>query len=199
MDKLFKIIICLVLFLTGLMIYEHFFQNRVPSEIVPGGSEETLVPERPSKPEVKVPEETQKQETVYVYFLKTDKNKVQYLTPVQRKLPEGVSRVKFCVTQLLNGPSNYEDDKGVYTAVPDGVRLISVNESANSVTVDLSADFGSGGGSDSIYSRMRQLIKTVLANTDKDFYLKINGKRTDVIGGEGITFTQPLTENSLDE
>ena len=63
----------------------------------------------------------------------------------------------------------------------------------------MASSFAYGGGSDSLYSRLRQLIKTVLANSDKPVYLYLDGKQANVVGGEGLTISQPLKENSLDE
>ena len=69
----------------------------------------------------------------------------------------------------------------------------------NKIVIDLSSDFQYGGGTDSIYSRMMQLIKTSITNTEnKKIYLYLDGKQVNVIGGEGIMITQPLTEQSLE-
>ena len=60
------------------------------------------------------------------------------------------------------------------------------------------AAFENGGGTDSLYKRLNQLIKTAKRNTNKPVYLYIEGNKAEVIGGEGIMITQPLNENSLD-
>ena len=65
--------------------------------------------------------------------------------------------------------------------------------------IDLSSNFESGGGAESTYSRVKQIIKTAKANTSLPVYLFINGSQANVIGGEGIMIKQPLTEKSLDE
>ena len=63
----------------------------------------------------------------------------------------------------------------------------------------MSSDFQYGGGTDSVYSRMMQLIKTAINNSeDKKVYLYLDGKQVNFIGGEGIMITQPLSEKSLD-
>ena len=59
--------------------------------------------------------------------------------------------------------------------------------------------FESGGGAESTYVRVKQIIKTVNANTSTPTYLYINGKQANVIGGEGIMIKQPLSERSFDE
>ncbi len=97
------------------------------------------------------------------------------------------------------GPKGSEKSQGVYSEIPTSTRLIGVQETANKVIVNLSDNFEFGGGTDSVYKRLYQLIKTVKKNTDKPVYLHINGKQADVIGGDGIMITQPLSENSISE
>ena len=60
-------------------------------------------------------------------------------------------------------------------------------------------DGKAGGGTESTYTRIKQLIKTAKANTNLPVYLYINGRQADVIGGEGIMLKQPLSERSLDD
>ena len=67
------------------------------------------------------------------------------------------------------------------------------------VIINLSANFEKGGGTDSIYKRLYQLIKTSRHNSDVPVYLYIEGQRADVIGGDGIMLNQPLSDRSLDE
>ena len=71
-------------------------------------------------------------------------------------------------------------------------------ENNDKVIINLSSDFQYGGGSDSLYSRVQQLLKTVVANTSsKNVYLYLDGQQADVIGGEGLMIKQPLQEDSL--
>ena len=63
--------------------------------------------------------------------------------------------------------------------------------------IDLNSGFNTGGGTESIYNKLYQLIRTVEANTEKPTYLFIEGKQVEVFGGEGIMITQPLSKDSL--
>ena len=66
--------------------------------------------------------------------------------------------------------------------------------------IDLSNEFQYGGGTESQYSRLHQLIQTVInLNLQKPVYLYLNGEKAEVIGGEGILITQPLSKDSLNE
>ena len=44
-------------------------------------------------------------------------------------------------------------------------------------------------------SELSNYFKTAKMNTNLPVYLQINGKQVDVIGGEGIMLTQPLSED----
>ena len=76
---------------------------------------------------------------------------------------------------------------------------MNVQERPDRVILDLSRKFENGGGTDSVYKRLYQIIKTAKRNTEKPVYLYIDGKQADVIGGDGIMISQPLSENSIGE
>lgn len=143
-----------------------------------------------------------KEEDVFVnvFFTKVLNGKDVYVA-VSRKKPKTYtgSDIEYAVKMLLSGPTNYERKQGVYSEVPATTKLISLKETPSGITVNLSSDFGYGGGGDSLYKRVYQLIKTVNHNTRKPVYLYLNGKKADVIGGEGLMLKQPLRNNSLEE
>ena len=151
--------------------------------------------ETPSKQE----EQKVQNNEIYIYLLITDKSGNQFLKPVLRTLPPKEEPLYFAINQLIQGPNAEEQKQGAYTEIPKDTKILGIVSKENSVIIDLSNTFQFGGGSDSTYARVRQLIKTVLANTNKPAYLYIEGKKADIIGGEGITLTQPLSEKSLDE
>ena len=96
-------------------------------------------------------------------------------------------------------PDDWEKSHGFASEIPNGTKIISVRESDKSIMIDLSSEFEMGGGAESIYTRIKQIIKTANANTNLPVYLYINGKQANVIGGEGIMIKQPLSEKSFDE
>lgn len=105
----------------------------------------------------------------------------------------------FAIRELMKAPSKWEKSKGLSSEIPPETRILSVREGSDNIFIDLSSAFESGGGAESTYIRVKQLIKTAKANTNQPVYLYINGKQANVIGGEGIMVRQPLTERSLDE
>ena len=106
---------------------------------------------------------------------------------------------KFAIKELVSAPSKWEKSQGFTSEIPQGTKVLSVRESNNSIMIDLSSNFESGGGAESTYTRIEQIIKTANANSSIPTYLYINGKQANVIGGEGIMIKQPLNERSFDE
>ncbi len=145
-------------------------------------------------------EQQKPQKFVTVYFLGMDKNNNSIFKTVKREVPSGKNELRYALTQLVAGPSQYEKSVGVYSEIPKNVQIMGVVESDKKIIIDVSGNIQTGGGADSLYSRFKQLIKTAIANSSpkKPIYLYIDGKQAEVIGGEGIMITQPLSENSLD-
>ena len=118
---------------------------------------------------------------------------------VKREVPKGEDKLGFAINELLKGPNIVEKTAGAYSEIPNTTKLLGIRENGNKVIIDFSSDFQYGGGTDSIYSRMMQLIKTSVENADnKKVYLYLNGKQIKFIGGEGIMISQPLSEKSLE-
>ncbi len=136
---------------------------------------------------------------VNVFFIGQNKNGEEVYKAVKRKYDPTVdgTPVKFAVTALFDGPKPEESKLGVYSEIPVGTRLLNVVDASDGVYINLSKHFETGGGTDSIYKRIFQLIKTTKYNTNKPVYLLIENEKVEVLGGDGIMITQPLTENSL--
>ncbi len=174
------------------------------------GSQDVIVdePQTPTETQVPTEEQAEKEEPkqtkdyVYVFFVAHNSKGEEVYRAVRREyVPEvdGSSRLKFALKSLVNGPSTKEKKLGVYTEVPAGTRLISVTEAPSKVVINLSGEFELGGGTDGLYKRLFQLIKTSKRNSNLPIYLQLNGTQVDVIGGEGIMINQPLTEDFANE
>ena len=138
---------------------------------------------------------------VNVFFIAQNDKKEEVYRAVKRLYDEETdgSQLRFAINNLLKGPTASEKTKGVYTEVPSSTRLISLKETPERIDINLSDDFSNGGGTEGVYKRLYQLIKTANKNANAPVYLLINGTQAEVIGGDGIMLTQPLNERSLDE
>lgn len=170
-------------------------------EIVDIPDKEVQVPpEDVPNPPAKKPEPQKQEEYVNIFFIGKNENNEEVYRAVKRVYNSEVdgSKVKYAITSLILGPKPAEKSGGVYTEIPADTRILSISEKPDKVIIDLSSEFATGGGTESVYKRLFQLIKTAKRNTDKAVFLYINGQQADVIGGDGIMITQPLSENSLD-
>lgn len=144
----------------------------------------------------------QPQQKVYVnvFFIGQNDAKEEVYKAVKRQYDETIdgSKIKFAIESLVAGPRPNEREKGVYSEIPAGTEVLSIKEYPDKVIINLSAAFETGGGTDSLYKRLYQLIKTAKRNTTLPVYLYIEGEKADVIGGEGIMLNQPLNDSSLD-
>lgn len=149
--------------------------------------------------EVETPDDNTESQYINVFFIGQNKNKEEVYKAVKRKYDPTVdgTPIKFAITALIDGPKPEEVQLGVYSEIPVGTRLLSIVEAPGGVYINLSKHFDTGGGTDSIYKRIFQLIKTAKYNTTKPVYLLIENQPVEVLGGEGIMITQPLNENSL--
>lgn len=169
-----------------------------PSVKQPATTEETPVEEVTQKTK----EETNTPKTyVNVYFIGQNENKEEVYKVVKRVYhgAKDGTKLKYSIENLLKGPTKKEQAKGIYSEIPQGTKLLSMEETPNKVIINLSGNFEQGGGTDGLYKRLYQLIKTSNKNTTLDVYLYLNGQQVDVIGGEGIMINQPLNSQSLDE
>lgn len=169
-----------------------------PSEISP---EDVTVSERTTEEEeVKRPDENSEKIYVNVFFIGQNENREEVYKAVKREYDPQIdgSKLKFAINSLISGPKQNEQDKGVYTEIPEGTDLIYVHELPDKAIINLSSEFETGGGTDSLYKRLYQVIKTANRNSDVPVYLYVEGQRADVIGGEGIMLNQPLNDRSLD-
>lgn len=146
-------------------------------------------------------ENEQKSLFVNVFFIGQNKSGEEVYKAVKRKYDPDIdgTPINFAITTLINGPKPEEVKLGVYSEIPVGTKLLNIVDNSDGIYINLSKHFEMGGGTDSIYKRIFQLIKTAKYNTNKPIYLMIENKLAEVIGGEGIMISQPLTEKSLGE
>lgn len=83
-------------------------------------------------------------------------------------------------------------------AIPQGTKLRSIKVEKDSITVDLSPEFTSGGGTFSMTGRLGQVIYTATSlNPKGKVFLSVDGKPLDILGGEGLEITQPMTRETF--
>ena len=199
-QKLLLIIIgfCMLVVL-GIIAFNVFMPK---PEIKPNDIEvsQRSVEEEPVAPQEEKTEEVKVKEFVNIFFIGKNEHNEEVYKAVKRTYNKDVdgSKIRFAVYSLINGPKQSEKEHGVYTEIPPYSQVINITEQSNKVIVNLNSSFVNGGGADSLYKRLYQLIKTVKQNTTLPVYLFIDGQKADVVGGEGLMITQPLSNSSLE-
>ena len=118
----------------------------------------TTVPE--STTTTTVPESTTTTTTVPVtvnvaaYFMRAEK-----LTVLGRQVPAATPYS--ALQALLAGPTANERSLGITTVIPAGTRLLGAEVKGNEITLDLSHEFESGGGSFAVRMAIAQVVYTV--------------------------------------
>lgn len=161
----------------------------------------TGLPELPEGGEDSQHETPIQKEFVPIVFIGKNSNGDEVYKVVKRQYDGDIdgTKLRFAISSLVLGPNQKEKQEGIYSEVPQSTNILHIYDKGDFIIVDLSSGFAYGGGTESIYKRLFQLIKTVLRNAEKPTYLYIDGKQADVIGGDGIMITQPLSENSIGE
>jgi spore germination protein GerM len=131
---------------------------------------------------------------VTIYFTKASPDLGVILIPILRKVHKGKSAYETAVRELFLGPTLEEQEKlELRTEIPEGSRLIDIQEDSKQVQINISSQFMSGGGSESMQVRFRQLRETALnLAKGRPVYLYIDGQKAKTIGGEGLEVPQPL-------
>lgn len=88
------------------------------------------------------------------------------------------------------------------SAIPAGTKLLAMSQQGNQVYVDLSLEFGQGGGSGSMIYRVAQVLYSVTSLLpEAQLYLSIEGQILDEshpLGGEGLLLPAPMTRQQFD-
>lgn len=118
--------------------------------------------------------------SVLVYFLLAEKLHVAG-RQVATANPVGA------VDALLAGPTAAEAAAGLVSLIPAGTELNSVDVRGNEVTVDLTGQFGSGGGSLSVSGRVAQMVYTLTQFPGIDTVrFSLDGSPVTELTGEGF-------------
>ena len=147
------------------------------------------------------PVQQEQQQTAQVYLVEAQDNKIQLVgrpvasTKTTNQNPKESLEEAF--NRLLSGSTGA--DAGVSSSIPQGTKLRNLAVKDDTVSLDLSKEFTSGGGTASMQSRLGQVIYTATSlNPKAKVYISVEGKPLTELGGEGLTIDQPMTRQSFD-
>ena len=102
--------------------------------------------------------------------------------------------------ELLAAPTSADRTAGLDTTIPTGTKLLELSIDDDLATVDLSARYGSGGGSSSMTLRVAQVVATLTAISGVDrVAFRLDGAPVDSIGGEGVLVDPPRTTADIED
>lgn len=156
--------------------------NAAPSQPAPSGLTGTAAPTAsPSGSSA-----TGSATTVRAYLIHNGK-----VAPVARPAA-GPAVATAAMKGLLSGVTAAEKAAGFTSDVPASTALLGVSVTGGVATVDLSAAFASGGGSQSMQARIAQVVYTLTQfPTIKTVRFSLDGAVVTAIGGEGVSVNPP--------
>ncbi|MBE9228459.1 GerMN domain-containing protein [Phormidium sp. LEGE 05292] len=172
----------------------------------PNTPETTVPTTQPTKPVItpkpNTPTATTKAETKAEIYLIEDKNgKFQLVArpvAIEQKATNQAAILEQSFNRLLAQSNSSSATNQPTSAIPKGTKLRSIKVDKDNITVDLSPEFTSGGGSASMTGRLGQVIYTATSlNPKAKVFLSVNGKPLETLGGEGLEITQPITRESF--
>ena len=123
------------------------------------------------------------------------------LEPVYRRLRPQASHaaghpsevtVRAAIEALAAGPDPDEQRRGLGSEVPAGTQVRAVRLDDGLLTLDLSADFETGGGTSSMLGRLYQVHHTAARPAGVEAVrLLVEGEPLIALGGEGLMVEQP--------
>ena len=135
-----------------------------------------------------IDKDTKKTYTHVCYFYSVNGD----LVPVYRELSKKPT-IENTIVFLLKGPTIPEAKRGIYSEIPANVDLISVKKDSKSIIINLTSNFGNGGGTQSVSNRVKQIARTVKTfSPNASVYLHIDGKEVEYLGGDGVYIKQPI-------
>lgn len=115
-------------------------------------------------------------------------------TRVVRKIPSGPEVKKKLLLALLNGPDPGELSQNLLSLIPTETRLISLDQSGDTLTLNFSEDFQFNSlGAEGYRAQVIQIIQTLKQFPDvKKVQFLIEGRRISTLG-EVIPIGQPIS------
>jgi germination protein M len=133
--------------------------------------------------------------TLLIYFIRDER-----IAATHREVPHTRQVAAAAVRELLQGPTDREEEIGMTSAIPEGTQLNGITISNRIATVDLSREYESGGGSFSMAARLAQVVYTVTQfDTVDSVVFELDGEPVEVFSGEGLMMDHPAGRENFEE
>ena len=164
----------------------------VPETTAPDTTAPTTEVPGTTTPATTTPATTPATIDVTLYFLRDER------LAISHREVAGPAVLGEAITELLAGPTSDEQAAGLTSTIPAATRLLGVNLDEGLATIDLSHEFGDGGGSLSMTTRVAEIVFTAtqFPNVDQVIFW-IDGAPVEYLGGEGLTMDQPWSRSAV--
>ncbi len=152
---------------------------------------EVLIKEPVKKPDVKVPEEVEEivttpereeKTTVAVFFNREGVDECDKVFPTRREIEAAPQIGTAALEELLNGPTQKEQEDGYLTNIPEGVRLSSLTIEDGIATADFSEEMDQVAGSCRVQAIREQITMTLMQfSTVEDVIITVEGRQEEVL------------------
>ncbi|HPS59346.1 MAG TPA: GerMN domain-containing protein [Spirochaetota bacterium] len=136
---------------------------------------------------------TAQDKDITIYLLKLDeKSEKIYLSQVKRRVRND-RILESAIESLIKGPTADEKNRGYITAVPDTLKLRSVNIRGRTAEIDFSGSIEESAAGDIVIKRVQQIVYTATQFDDvESIVILINGKKRNTLGSDGFSISGPL-------
>jgi len=174
-------------------------QNTQPTPVAVGQPQANAPRSTPATSQNLItPQAPTTEKTAQVYWLKDSATDLE-LVPAAVKV-KTADREEAFLAAAMNNLLNDAPNKDLMTGIPKGTTLRSLKVKSDSIYIDLSKPFTSGGGSASMMGRLAQILYTATSlNPKAKVFLAVEGKPLTALGGEGLIVDQPLTRSQFEQ
>lgn len=173
--------------------------NKSPTFTIPEGNQAEIQ----KLPVAKIPETAVPSPTIQLqpqaYWLAVEGQQIR-LIPQVITVEKGASQ-EVALTAALNNLLETPHTHSFSSTIPAGTKLLSLRVTKAGISVNLSREFSSGGGSTSMTYRVAQILYTASSiNPKANVFISIEGKLLNEnypLGGEGLVLSSPITRQQF--
>ena len=133
-----------------------------------------------------------------IYFVKIDNSGMVLTSPVKRQVFVSDSPMLDALNLLLQGPTGTEENQGLASLIPDGVRIQNAHVTGSTAVISFNENFMFNGyGAEGYIAQLRQIVWTATEFPNvRDVQILIEGRRIDFLG-ESIRIGRPISRADL--
>ncbi|MDR2445156.1 MAG: GerMN domain-containing protein [Spirochaetaceae bacterium] len=133
-----------------------------------------------------------------IYFVKIDNSGMVLTSPVKRQVFVSDSPMLDALKLLLQGPTGSEENQGLTSLIPDGVRIQNAHVTGSTAVISFNENFMFNEyGAEGYIAQLRQIVWTATEFPNvRDVQILIEGRRIDFLG-ESIRIGRPIGRDDL--